>query len=98
MKKIGFISEHASPLATIGGTDSGGQNVYVAQLAIELSKMGYGIDIFTRWEDPEMAEIIEWLPGVRVIHVKAGPIEVIPKEDLLPYMDEFFENMYFLIA
>jgi len=98
MKKIAFISEHASPLATIGGTDSGGQNVYVAQLAIELSKKNFEIDIFTRWEDPELSEIVEWLPGIRVIHIKAGPLEVIPKEELWQYMDDFFENMYFLIA
>jgi len=98
MKTIAFISEHASPLATIGGTDSGGQNVYVAHLAIELSKKNYTIDIFTRWEDPEVPEIVEWMPGVRVIHIKAGPLETIPKEELWKYMDDFFENMYFFIA
>jgi len=31
-----MISEHASPLATLGGEDSGGQNVYVAELARRL--------------------------------------------------------------
>jgi len=98
MKKIAFISEHASPLATIGGTDSGGQNVYVAQLAIELSKKGYEIDIYTRWNDPDVSEVIEWLPGIRVIHVKAGPLRAIPKEELWDYMDDFLENMYFFIS
>ena len=28
-KAIALISEHASPLASLGGVDSGGQNVYV---------------------------------------------------------------------
>ena len=98
MKRIAFISEHASPLATIGGTDSGGQNVYVAQLAIELSKKGYAIDIYTRLDDPDISEVIEWLPGIRVIHVKAGPLCVIPKEELWDYMDDFLENMYFFIS
>lgn len=32
-QRIALISEHASPLAAIGGLDSGGQNIYVAQLA-----------------------------------------------------------------
>lgn len=98
MKKIAFISEHASPLATIGGADSGGQNVYVAQLAIELSKNEYEIDIFTRWEDPNLSEIIEWLPGIKVVHIEAGPKKVIPKEEIWQYMNDFFENMYFFIA
>ena len=31
--RIALISEHASPLAALGGTDAGGQNVYVAQVA-----------------------------------------------------------------
>lgn len=32
LARIAIISDHASPLATIGGVDSGGQNVYVAQI------------------------------------------------------------------
>ena len=32
-KRIALISEHASPLAMLGGVNSGGQNVYVGQLA-----------------------------------------------------------------
>ncbi|MDF2431776.1 MAG: hypothetical protein JWP44_1407 [Mucilaginibacter sp.] len=92
-KKIAFISEHASPLANLGGVDTGGQNVYVAQLAKFLTKDNYTIDIYTRWENPYLEEVVNWVPGVRVIHVKAGPIGLVPKEDLLPYMCEFTENM-----
>ena len=33
MRKIALISEHASPLAATGGVDSGGQNIYVANVA-----------------------------------------------------------------
>ena len=32
-KRIALISEHASPLGMLGGVDSGGQNVYVGQVA-----------------------------------------------------------------
>lgn len=92
-KKIAFISEHASPLASLGGVDSGGQNVYVAELAKYVSTMGYDIDIFTRWDNSSLPGIIEWLPGVRVIHIKAGPIQIIPKEELLQHMPEFRESM-----
>jgi len=92
-KRIAFISEHASPLATLGGVDSGGQNVYVAELPKQLVKLGYNVDIFTRKESAEINEIITWLPGIRVIHIKAGPEKVVAKEKLLALMEEFANNM-----
>ena len=92
-KKIAFISEHASPLATLGGVDSGGQNVYVAELAKHLASAGYQIDIFTRREDQNQPYIAHWLPGIRVIHIEAGPAICIAKEELLQYMPQFTKNM-----
>lgn len=92
-KKIAFISEHASPLAVLGGVDSGGQNVYVAQICKHLSLLGYRIDIYTRKDSQNLPDVISWLPNVRVIHVKAGPAENVPKEQLLGYMAEFTVNM-----
>jgi D-inositol-3-phosphate glycosyltransferase len=92
-KRIAFISEHASPLATLGGVDSGGQNVYVAELPKQLVKLGYNVDVYTRKESYEINEVINWLPGIRVIHVKAGPEKVVPKEKLLYLMEEFANNM-----
>jgi D-inositol-3-phosphate glycosyltransferase len=96
-KKIAFISEHASPLATLGGVDSGGQNVYVGELAKQLIAFGYQVDIYTRWDNPDLPQVITWIPEVRVIHVKAGPLAVIEKEKLLPYMSEFTANMLHFI-
>jgi D-inositol-3-phosphate glycosyltransferase len=92
-KRIAFISEHASPMANLGGVDTGGQNVYVAQLAIHLAAQGYLVDVFTRRENAGIAEVVNWAPGVRVIHVTAGPAEIIIKEDILQYMDDFKDNM-----
>jgi D-inositol-3-phosphate glycosyltransferase len=97
-RKIAFISEHASPLATLGGVDSGGQNVYVGELAKHLLALDYRVDIFTRWDDPKLPQVVSWIPGVRVIHVKAGPQQVIAKEEILQYMPEFTENMYQFIT
>ena len=96
-KKIAFISDHASPLATLGGVDSGGQNVYVAELPKHLTELGYEIDIFTRKES-SIDTVINWQPGIRVIHIKAGPVAIIAKEELLCYMDEFTSNMAQFIA
>jgi D-inositol-3-phosphate glycosyltransferase len=89
MRKIAMISEHASPLALVGGTDSGGQNVYVAHLAKQLANLGYEVDIFTRRDAEDNELIVHWAPNVRVINVPAGPACFIPKEFMLPYMEEF---------
>lgn len=88
-KRIALISEHASPLAILGGTDSGGQNVYVGQLAKYLAASGYNVDVFTRRDSDLLPEIEQWVNGVRIIHVPAGPATAVPKEDILPFMDDF---------
>jgi hypothetical protein len=89
MRKIALVSEHASPLAQIGSVDSGGQNVYVAQVAKQLARLGYLVDVFTRRDSESQAQVVNWLPGIRVIHVPAGPPHFIPKEAMLPHMEQF---------
>jgi len=96
-KKIAFISEHASPLAILGGVDNGGQNVYVAELSEQLVKKGYEVDIYTRRDNPNMEETVEWQTFIRVIHIEAGPAKFVAKEKLLGYMDEFTVNMLYYI-
>ncbi len=88
-KRIALISEHASPLAILGGVDGGGQNVYVGEIAKNLATLGYEVDIFTRRDSKVLPEAAEWVQGVRIIHVPAGPSEYVRKEDLLPFMAEF---------
>jgi len=92
-KRIAFISEHASPLATLGGIDNGGQNVYVAELSTELARKGYQVDVFTRKDSKDINEVVYWKPGVRVINIKAGDERFIEKEQLLCHMNEFTRNM-----
>jgi len=93
MQKIAIVSEHASPLAQLGGVDSGGQNVYVANVARELARQGHCVDVFTRLDNPYMPGQIDWENNVRIVHVPAGPATHLPKESLLPYMDEFGDYM-----
>jgi D-inositol-3-phosphate glycosyltransferase len=88
-RRIAIVSEHASPLGVLGGVDSGGQNVYVGQVARHLAALGYEVDVFTRRDNELLPEIAEWVNGVRIVHVPAGPPEHVRKEDLLPLMDEF---------
>ncbi|HLH62446.1 MAG TPA: glycosyltransferase [Ktedonobacteraceae bacterium] len=90
--RIAFLSEHASPTAILGGADAGGQNVYVDEVSRNLACRGYTVDVFTRRDSIETPEIIEWGPGVRVIHLKAGPLQPRPKDELWPFMPEFRDS------
>ncbi|HKG19041.1 MAG TPA: glycosyltransferase, partial [Candidatus Limnocylindrales bacterium] len=88
-RRIALISEHASPLATLGGVDAGGQNVYVDQVARHLAAIGHQVDVFTRRDRPDLPDSVELGPNLRVVHVPAGPAHEIAKEDLLPHMADF---------
>ena len=87
--RVALISEHASPLATLGGVDGGGQNVYVGQLATRLAALGHEVDVFTRRDRADLPAAVRWADGARVLHVPAGPPEFVRKEDLLPFMGAF---------
>src|SRR5215212_1680158 len=91
--QIALISEHASPLSLLGGVDCGGQNLYVAQVAKALAAQGYEVDVFTRRDHDDLPETMEWIHGIRIIHVPAGPAQCIRKEELLPYMSDFTDYM-----
>ena len=89
-----MISEHASPLATLGGEDSGGQNVYVAELARRLGAMGYQVDVFTRRDSALLPAVVAFAEGVRVVSLPAGPAKRVPKDELLPFLAEFRDGFY----
>jgi glycosyltransferase involved in cell wall biosynthesis len=87
--RIALISDHASPLASPGSIDCGGQNVYVAHLARELAIGGHLVDVFTRRDAIGQKQLVRWRDNIRVINVPAGPAHHVPKEQLLPYMQAF---------
>jgi D-inositol-3-phosphate glycosyltransferase len=84
-----MVSEHASPLAVLGGVDAGGQNVHVAALACALARRGAEVVVHTRREDPGTPRRVLLAPGVEVDHVAAGPAQPVPKDELLPWMPAF---------
>jgi D-inositol-3-phosphate glycosyltransferase len=87
--KVAMVSEHASPLAVLGGVDSGGQNVHVAALAEAMAQQGAEVTVYTRRDDPALPRRVEYVCGVTVEHVDAGPPQPIEKDRLLPFMGEF---------
>jgi glycosyltransferase involved in cell wall biosynthesis/phosphoheptose isomerase len=92
--RVAMVSEHASPLAALGGVDAGGQNVHVASLAAALGRRGVEVVVFTRRDDPSLPQRVGIGPSAVVEHVDAGPPEPVPKDHLLPYMDDFAENLH----
>lgn len=91
--RIAMISEHASPLAALGGVDAGGQNTHVAELAVALAGHGHQVRVYTRRDSHGAAQVVPMADGVDVVHVPAGPATPLPKDELLPYMGAFAEWM-----
>jgi glycosyltransferase involved in cell wall biosynthesis len=89
--KIDLVSEHASPLAAIGGVDAGGQNVHVAALAAGLARRGHEVTVHTRRDDEALPDCVVTGDGYDVSHVSAGPPRTLPKDELLPHMGTFAE-------
>ncbi|HEX2857405.1 MAG TPA: glycosyltransferase [Propionibacteriaceae bacterium] len=84
-----MVSEHANPLAVLGGVDAGGQNVHVGTLAAELAALGHDVTVYSRRDDPDVDTRIETPQGYAVEHVPAGPPTEVSKDDLLQYMPAF---------
>ena len=87
--KIAMVSEHASPLAALGGVDAGGQNVHVAALARALGRRGHVVEVYTRRDGQDLPERVPLGEGATVVHVPAGPARCLPKDDLYPLMHRF---------
>ena len=94
MLRIAMISYHTCPLATLGGKDTGGMNVYVRELTRQLGQMGVHVDVFTRSQDDHVPHVLHELGyGNRVVHVPAGPEHPVPKEELANHIPQFVEGV-----
>ncbi|MGW6172555.1 glycosyltransferase [Arthrobacter sp. NPDC055138] len=91
--RISMVSEHASPLAALGGVDAGGQNVHVAALSAALARRGHSVSVYTRRDDPLLPARVTMRPGVEVVHVTAGPPEPVAKDELLPFMGQLADGI-----
>jgi D-inositol-3-phosphate glycosyltransferase len=89
-----MLSYHTCPLATLGGKDTGGMNVYVRDLTRQLGTLGVHVDVFTRSQDEHVPHVLHHLGyGNRVVHVPAGPEVPIPKQELSAYLPEFVSGI-----
>lgn len=91
---IAMLSVHTSPLDRPGQTkDAGGMNVYIRELATQLGQHGLSIDIFTRWTNELTPQIVQLAPHVRVIHIAAGPLAPVHKNELCAYLPAFVHQV-----
>lgn len=89
-----MLSYHTCPLATLGGKDTGGMNVYVRDLTRQLGAMGVRVDVFTRSQDEHVPHVLHDLHyGNRVVHVRAGPEFPRPKKELSGYIPQFVSRV-----
>jgi D-inositol-3-phosphate glycosyltransferase len=94
MIRVAMLSYHTCPLATLGGKDTGGMNVYVRDLTRELGRLGIHVDVFTRSQDEHVPHVLHDLGfGNRVVHVPAGPEQPFPKSQLANYLPQFVEGV-----
>lgn len=92
--RIAMISYHTCPLATLGGKDTGGMNVYVRELVKQLGRDGIQVDVFTRSQDEHIPHVVHDLGfGNRVIHIPAGPERPLDKKDLAGFIPAFIDEV-----
>lgn len=92
--RIAMLSYHTCPLATLGGKDTGGMNVYVRELTRQLGRLGAHVDVFTRSQDEHVPHVLHDLGyGNRVVHVPAGPEVPLPKQDLIGFIPDFVRGV-----
>lgn len=91
---VAMLSYHTCPLATLGGKDTGGMNVYVREITRKLGEMGVHVDVFTRSQDEHVPHVLHDLGyGNRVVHVPSGPEVPLPKQELVKYIPAFVEGV-----
>ena len=92
--QIAMLSYHTCPLATLGGKDTGGMNVYVREITRHLGAAGVHVDVFTRSQDEHVPHVLHDLGyGNRVVHIPAGPEHPLPKNELATYLPEFVHGI-----
>lgn len=83
----GYVAAHPP----LGAADTGGQVVYVLELAKKLGQLGFDVDVWTRqFENQPESDRIN--PHVRVVRVPCGGPGFIPKEYLHRALMEWCEH------
>jgi mannosylfructose-phosphate synthase len=82
---------YVGPEAQIGKPDTGGQVVFVLELAKRFSRLGYRVDIVTRRFENQPA-VDRMTRGLRVWRIPFGGSKFIPKEQMHEHLGDFVTN------
>jgi sucrose-phosphate synthase len=88
----GHLKKDGSPIG--GHPDTGGQIVYVLNLAYYLGQKGHKVDVFTRafkddkWKGFDV-KIEKLSSNVNIVRIPCGPSTYVQKEEIWPYISEF---------
>lgn len=87
-----FISDHGDPLSSIGGRQSGGQNVYVRELGRALGRLDWQVDVITHHTDPQMPAF-EQKENLRVFRFSAGGPAFVAKDEMPVLLPQLFRHV-----
>jgi len=70
-------------------------NIYVVESAERMAAMGVSVDIFTRRHSPDLPDVVELSPGVRVRHLNIGANSATKEElpALIPNISDAFSKV-----
>lgn len=98
LQRVAMFSVHSCPLATLGGRETGGMNVYVRELSRHLGAKGIAVDVYTRRQDPCHPTVVPFGPLARVVHLSAGPAAPYAKHQVWDHLPEFLEGVWTFIG
>ena len=94
LKRVLMLSPHGYVQypAPLGKTDTGGQTIYVLQLAKALAKKNVKVDIVTRQFDnqPEVEQVFE---NVKIVRIPCGPSTFVQKEKMYELIPDMVEGI-----
>lgn len=97
-RRVAMFSVHSCPLATLGGRETGGMNVYVRELSRRLSDLGIAVDVYTRRQDPCYPTEVDFADRARVVHLPAGPAAPYSKHRVWDHLPEFVDGVFDFIS
>lgn len=93
VRRVAMFSVHSSPLAALGGRETGGMNVYVREVSRHLAARGIAVDVYTRRQDAQQPTTVTFGPRARVIYLNAGPAAPYPKHHVWDHLPEFVQGV-----
>jgi len=86
---IAMMSAHGCPAGMLGARAPGGMSVYVRETALQLSRSGHHVDIFTRRHGSGEPEELFFASHCRLIHIPAGDENLADKLLVYNVLPEF---------